>query len=253
MNTLNAEHHSHFDKDDQEIDSYMPGHDNEDNLSGSEFIDALTHVRSPGSSLGRAKCQTSVSQNRMTICDDGLEKSGKQSSFDSARARYSGFVLSELEARYAKSPFIYKPEKTELACRLNITEKQLQKWFINRRGRDRKYSPPIVKPAIYQVARKRTIKPPEQPPARRFKQYRSVAFNRALIPFKREIKGECSSTGDQSSVSKLGVSLRCHGNRSSPAKMKAQDSTSLIDRIKLRRQTQYLTRARSLCFPSHKR
>ena len=124
-----------------------------------------------------------------------LRSCEKKSEPDNTRIRYDKSVLRELEKRFAKSPFIYNPEKKELASQLNITSQQLQRWFVKRRVRERKNGLTVL-PNNY--ARKKTM---PGPASRHFKPLGNNSFRRALTT--RNIKRSVTAN---SSISKEGTS-----------------------------------------------
>ena len=67
-------------------------------------------------------------------------KKSQAGKFDSmARVRkFSDSIRGELERKFLKNNFISGPEKTKLAVELNLTERQVQKWFVHRREKLRR-------------------------------------------------------------------------------------------------------------------
>ncbi len=57
--------------------------------------------------------------------------------------KFSDNIRNELERHFLANNFISGAEKTVLAMRLNLTERQVQKWFVHRREKLRKKVKPI--------------------------------------------------------------------------------------------------------------
>lgn len=71
--------------------------------------------------------------NRLNQSDSAQQPEAK------ARIRkFSEAIRFELEKAFLANNFISGTEKAELACRLELTERQVQKWFVHRREKLRK-------------------------------------------------------------------------------------------------------------------
>ena len=87
--------------------------------------------------------------------------SSSQTIFDSNfRVRkFSDAIRSELESKFLENNFISGIEKTQLARRLELTERQVQKWFVHRREKlrrhEKKYGIALAtSPSYYQQSSK---------------------------------------------------------------------------------------------------